>query len=222
MAASRDIAEIARLFTEGAEAAVEALNAIGLACPAQLALAAERASTLARDAVQYGRGPLTPLLDHRQTERALRDLMPMVEWITNAQAAIADGAFDTARQSLRKALHALGRVGRRSPAIKAYLRWLEENTRMAAMAWPTTLDPMRVNWGAPDQARTEHCSYCGDLLDPDSVPLILWDARGWCAEFCDHCQAMHWGVHSVEDPVEPVDEPEVRHAKERNRRRPHG
>ena len=66
-----------------------------------------------------------------------------------------------------------------------------------------------INWGGPDEPRTEHCSYCGDALDEDSVPLILWTA-GWCAEFCDHCIATWWGGQSFDEPPEPRHEPEIR------------
>lgn len=48
-------------------------------------------------------------------------------------------------------------------------------------------DPTRINWGAPDQTRTDRCSYCDAPFDDDAVPLILWNERGWCAEFCDAC-----------------------------------
>jgi hypothetical protein len=66
-----------------------------------------------------------------------------------------------------------------------------------------------VNWGGPDELRTEHCSYCGDALDREhSVPLILWRRDGWVAEFCDHCQATWWGMQSF-DEVTPRHEPEV-------------
>lgn len=37
-------------------------------------------------------------------------------------------------------------------------------------------DPALLNWGAPDQARTESCSYCAAPLGDDEVPLILWRA----------------------------------------------
>jgi hypothetical protein len=67
----------------------------------------------------------------------------------------------------------------------------------------------QVAWGGPDEPRTEHCSYCGDVIPKDSVPLILWNAEGWCAEFCDHCQATWWGIESF-DEVKPRPEPEVR------------
>ena len=68
----------------------------------------------------------------------------------------------------------------------------------------------QVNWGGPDEPRTEYCSYCGDAIPEGSVPLILWNAEGWCAEFCDHCQAAWWGVETLDDPVEPRPEPEAR------------
>jgi len=63
-----------------------------------------------------------------------------------------------------------------------------------------------VNWGGPDEPRTEHCSYCGDAF-PDRnesgfIPLILLRRDGWVAEFCDHCQATWWGMQSF-DEVEP-------------------
>jgi hypothetical protein len=66
-----------------------------------------------------------------------------------------------------------------------------------------------VNWGGPDEPRTKHCSYCGDAIPEKSVPLMLWNAAGWCAEFCDHCQATWWGVESFDD-ADPRPEPEAR------------
>ena len=43
-------------------------------------------------------------------------------------------------------------------------------------------DWAKVNWGAPDAPRTEHCSYCGvklpDQDDPGyEIPLIVWTRR---------------------------------------------
>jgi hypothetical protein len=70
-------------------------------------------------------------------------------------------------------------------------------------------DWTRVQWGAPDARRTEICSYCGDELAEDSVPLIIWNKDGWCAEFCDHCQATWWGCSWDEGPVRPRHEREV-------------
>jgi hypothetical protein len=67
---------------------------------------------------------------------------------------------------------------------------------------------MNVAWGAPDEIRTAHCSYCGDKLptedeDPEFVPLILWNAEGWAAEFCDHCMATWFGMESFPEPRTP-------------------
>jgi hypothetical protein len=61
---------------------------------------------------------------------------------------------------------------------------------------------MLINWGGPDEPRTDCCSYCGDKLpdedeDAEFVPLILWNEDGWAAEFCDHCQAAWFGVRSA-------------------------
>ena len=67
---------------------------------------------------------------------------------------------------------------------------------------------MNVAWGGPDETRALVCSYCGDKLpteeeDPEFVPLILWNADGWCAEFCDHCATTWFGVQTFKDPVPP-------------------
>lgn len=57
----------------------------------------------------------------------------------------------------------------------------------------------QVSWGAPDEPQTEICSYCeaplGDSEEPDyEIPLILWNADGWCAQFCKLCQEQWWGL----------------------------
>jgi hypothetical protein len=51
-----------------------------------------------------------------------------------------------------------------------------------------------VGWGAPDQRRTDKCSYCDKPLREDEIPLIMWNDDGWCAEFCEACQRTHWGM----------------------------
>ena len=72
-----------------------------------------------------------------------------------------------------------------------------------------------VNWVAPDQPLiaagedAERCSYCGDAIPEESVPLRLWNKTGWGAVFCDHCQIAWWGLHGYEEPAEPRHEPEV-------------
>jgi hypothetical protein len=64
---------------------------------------------------------------------------------------------------------------------------------------PATISPLpgfdwaKVKWGGPKDPRAEHCSYCGGKLDEDSVPLILWNEAGGCAEFCDRCMVTEWG-----------------------------
>src|SRR6516225_5458129 len=60
-------------------------------------------------------------------------------------------------------------------------------------------DWAKVNWGGPDDPRTENCSYCGvklpDIDDPGyEIPLIIWTKAGHCAEFCIACQAQWWGL----------------------------
>lgn len=70
---------------------------------------------------------------------------------------------------------------------------------------------LNVGWGGPDKTRTDKCSYCGDQFpeDDEFVPLILFNdnpnsaAHGFCAEFCDHCQATWFGLQSFPEPVEP-------------------
>jgi hypothetical protein len=77
-------------------------------------------------------------------------------------------------------------------------------------------DWSRVNWLGPDQPMIadgedcEGCSYCGDAIAEDRVPLRLFNELGWGAEFCAHSEATWWGIQSFDDSVEPRDEPEVR------------
>lgn len=68
-------------------------------------------------------------------------------------------------------------------------------------------NPLMVKWGGPDEPRTDKCSYCGDPFPArdDFVPLILSNEAGWCAEFCDHCQAAWFGGQTF--PAEPDDDP---------------
>jgi hypothetical protein len=68
-------------------------------------------------------------------------------------------------------------------------------------------NPLLINWGGPNERRTDRCSYCGDKFpteeDPDFVPLIFWTDDGWCAEFCDHCQERWFGMQSFPEPRTP-------------------
>jgi hypothetical protein len=45
----------------------------------------------------------------------------------------------------------------------------------------------QVSWGGPDETPTDTCSYCDAPLDDSDGPLILWNAAGWRAQFCDAC-----------------------------------
>jgi hypothetical protein len=85
-----------------------------------------------------------------------------------------------------------------------------------------TLQPLpgfdwnKVNWGGPNEMRTEHCSYCGDPLPEHGtearemfIPLVVSTNEGRVAEFCDHCQATWWGIQHFDEPVAPRPEPEV-------------
>ncbi len=38
---------------------------------------------------------------------------------------------------------------------------------------------------------------------PSFIPLILWNADGWAAEFCDHCQATWFGLQKYDEPTKP-------------------
>lgn len=54
-------------------------------------------------------------------------------------------------------------------------------------------DWKRVTWGAPDAPVSETCSYCGQTIPEDHVPLRIWNDEGWTAQFCDPCMTQHWG-----------------------------
>lgn len=50
-------------------------------------------------------------------------------------------------------------------------------------------DPMRLNWGGPDEPVSHACSYCDAEIPEDAVPLRIWREDGWAAVFCDDCVA---------------------------------
>jgi hypothetical protein len=88
----------------------------------------------------------------------------------------------------------------------------------------TTLQPLpgfdwnKVNWGAPDAYRTDHCSYCslpfpehGTEARERFIPLILTTETGCVAEFCEHCQILWFGMDWPEAPIGlGPHEPEIR------------
>ena len=70
-----------------------------------------------------------PLLDKSQRDQELRDLMPIVEWLTNADIARSEGmGASTIMIQLFRAYDAFRAIPYNSPAVKAYMRWLQQNT----------------------------------------------------------------------------------------------
>jgi hypothetical protein len=66
-----------------------------------------------------------------------------------------------------------------------------------------------VGWEGADETPGEVCSYCGDAIGEDAVPLMLWNRDGWGARFCDHCQATWFGMQSFDERRIPMPEPEA-------------
>jgi hypothetical protein len=119
------------------------------------------------------------------TERALRRLL------ADLRKLVAERAGMIASASLH----------RRAPQHR------REGRGMTALAPKLGFDWLKVNWGAPDEERTDRCSYCGDAFpdDDDFVPLILWNKDGRTAEFCDHCQAAWFGLELFDAPIEDTE-----------------
>lgn len=62
----------------------------------------------------------------------------------------------------------------------------------------------KLTWGRPDSVVSPLCSYCSAVIqdDPDYVPLILWDSRGYPVRFCEKCMERWWGFEPMgEDDV---------------------
>jgi len=57
-------------------------------------------------------------------------------------------------------------------------------------------DWSRVTWGRPDSPVSALCSYCSAAIREDDVPLRVWNAQGFAAQFCDACQRRWWGMTS--------------------------
>lgn len=53
-----------------------------------------------------------------------------------------------------------------------------------------------ISWGRPDSVRSALCSYCSAGIGEDSIPLILFEAGGRTAQFCDACMSTWWGMTS--------------------------
>jgi len=69
-----------------------------------------------------------------------------------------------------------------------------------------TIEPLpgfdwsKVKWGGPNERISEHCSYCGEQLGLDDVPLMMWSEAGACAQFCDACMVRYWGFAPTREP----------------------
>lgn len=75
----------------------------------------------------------------------------------------------------------------------------------AGLAPRPGFDWSRVKWLAPDEPLiaagedSEKCSYCGDAIPEDSVPLRACTTAGWAALFCDACMVTWWGFDPPAD-----------------------
>jgi hypothetical protein len=58
-------------------------------------------------------------------------------------------------------------------------------------------DWTKVRWTGPFAPVDETCSYCGETIDEESVPLRLWNAESWAAVFCEGCMQTWWGFQSM-------------------------
>jgi hypothetical protein len=80
------------------------------------------------------RPAVRPLVTDGQAQRALEDLMPLIEEATNADTLlqeVKEGWVDESTlegRLLRRVMTAIRDMDAGSPAIDAYLRWLERNT----------------------------------------------------------------------------------------------
>lgn len=80
------------------------------------------------------RPPARHLVTDAQAHRALEDLMPLIEEATNADMIlqeVKEGWVDESTlegRLLRAVMTAIRDMDANSPAIDAYLRWLERNT----------------------------------------------------------------------------------------------
>lgn len=64
-------------------------------------------------------------------------------------------------------------------------------------------DWSKVKWGAPLEAVSELCSYCGEKLNDH--PLRLFTGDGWAAAFCAHCQTEWFGLQLFDDEPDADD-----------------
>lgn len=63
-------------------------------------------------------------------------------------------------------------------------------------------NPAMLTWEGPNEPPGETCSYCGDAIPEDAVPLVMFREDGWTVRFCDHCQATWFGIETFAEPAE--------------------
>jgi len=67
-------------------------------------------------------------------------------------------------------------------------------------------DWTRVKWSGPYAPVDETCSYCGEAILEDSMPLRMWNDESYAAVFCDDCMREWWGIETFPDEDEAADE----------------
>jgi hypothetical protein len=60
---------------------------------------------------------------------------------------------------------------------------------MAKLTFRDGFEPMRLNWGGPDESVSDKCSYCDAPIAEDDIPLRMWRDDGWAIVLCDDCAA---------------------------------
>jgi hypothetical protein len=48
-------------------------------------------------------------------------------------------------------------------------------------------DHRKLTWSRPDSRIVPFCSNCFRHIPDDDVPLMMWDDKGACVQFCDDC-----------------------------------
>jgi hypothetical protein len=49
----------------------------------------------------------------------------------------------------------------------------------------------RLVWSRPASSIAPFCSSCFSLILDDDSPLMIWNAEGACAQFCEACEQMY-------------------------------
>jgi hypothetical protein len=51
----------------------------------------------------------------------------------------------------------------------------------------TDFNYRKLTWSRPDSSIAPFCSVCFKHIPDDDVPLMIWDDKGACVQFCDEC-----------------------------------